>query len=194
MQTKLIELKHKLSLAIVCLVLELLVFTSVVYAPWSTLGTGYAVTSDYHGIDVWIGNPVNVTAGTLDTSLSQVTFKWNAPNGTEGVWIDTFTPLVTNTSKGTWNNGTEAIINYAWSVHTPDSLGDWGVKVLFQGPDGKTKENADEVVKIKATSFNAVPEVPFGTLAIIAIMFGALGLFALKKKHNFQTKIPSRNS
>lgn len=177
-----IKLKHRISLVIALLCLQLLVFVSVVYAPWSTLGTGYAVTSDYHGIDVWIGDPVNVTAGTLDANVYQVTFKWNAPNGTEGVWIDVFTPLVTNSSTGTWNNGTTATIRYAWSVHRPDSLGDWGVKVLFQGPDGRTKENADEVVKIKATSFNVVPEVPFGTVAILTAMLGAITLFAVKKK------------
>jgi len=178
----LIKLKHKVSLAITLLSLQLLIFVSVVYAPLETLGTGYAVTSDFHGIDVFLGTPVNVTALTLDSSIYQVTFKWNAPNGTEGVWIDVFTPLITNGSKGTWNNGTEAIIHYAWSVHAPDSLGDWGVKVLFQGPDGRTKENADEVVAIKATSFNAVPEVPFGTLAILAAMFGAVAIFAIKKR------------
>jgi hypothetical protein len=179
----LIELKHKLSIAIVSIGLQLLVFISVAYAPWSTLGTGYAVTSDYHGIDVIIGNPVNVTAGTLDPSIYQVTFKWNAPNGTEGVWIDVFTPLVTNGSKGRWgSSGVWVLIHYAWSVHTPDSIGDWGVKVLFQGPDGTTKENTDEVVSIKATSFNSVPEVPFGTLAILAAMFGAVTIFAIKRK------------
>jgi len=178
-----IKLKQKISLAVIFGTLQLLVLIGAVNAPWSTLGTGYAVTSDYHGTDVIIGNPVNVTAGTLDASIYQVTFKWNAPNGTEGVWIDTFSPLVTNGSKGTWgSSGAELLIHYAWSVHAPDSIGDWGVKVLFQGADGTTKENADEVVKIKATSFNTVPEVPFGTIAILAAMFGAIAIFAIKKK------------
>jgi len=159
----------------------LLLMINAVQAPLSTLGTGYAVTSDFHGIDVIIGNPVNVTALTLDSTINRITFKWNAPNGTEGVWIDTFTPLLID-GTGTWNNGTTATIRYAYSIHNPDSIGDWGVKVLFQGTNGKTKENMDEVVQIRATSFNAVPEVPLGTIAILMAMLGALGVFAIKKR------------
>jgi len=160
--------------------LILFILLPAVHAPLSTLGTGYAVDSDYHGVDVIIGNPVNVTAYTLDTTIYKVTFKWNAPNGTEGVWIDTF-PLL-NDGTGTWNNGTTATIRYAYSIHNPDSIGDWGVKVLFQGPGGKTKENLDEVVQIRATSFNAVPEVPLGTIMILIAMFGALGVLAMRKR------------
>jgi len=172
--------KHVLILALVAV--TLLVSVDAAYAPLSTLGTGYAVTSDYHGINVIIGNPVNVTALTLDSTINRITFKWNAPNGTEGVWIDVWdSPLLTD-GIGTWNNGTIATIRYAYSIHNPDSVGDWGVKVLFQGPRGKTKENMDEVVQIRATSFNAVPEVPLGTIAIAIAMFGALGLFAIKKR------------
>jgi len=177
----------KTKLVVFTLAFILLSLVPVAQAPLSTLGTGYAVTSDYHGTDVPIGNPVNVTALTLDPTIYQVVFKWNAPNGTEGVWIDTVTPLMTD-GTGTWNNGTTATIHYAYSIHNPDSLGDWGVKVLFQGPSGKTKENFDEVVKIKATSFNVVPEVPLGTIAILAAMFGALSIFALKKKRTVQIK------
>jgi len=179
--------KHVLILALVAV--TLLASVDAAYAPLSTLGTGYAVTSDYHGIDVMIGSPVNATALTLDSTINRITFKWNAPNGTEGVWIDVWDlPLLTD-GMGTWNNGTMATIRYAYSIHNPDSVGDWGVKVLFQGPNGKTKEGFDEVVQIKATSFNAVPEVPFGTVAILMAMLGALGVFAIKKR---RIAIPSK--
>jgi len=171
----------RLTLTYLVASIGLLLMIKAADAPLSTLGTGYAVTSDYHGIDLIVGTPVNVTALTLDSTITHVTFKWNAPNGTEGVWIDTITPLLTD-GTGTWNNGTTATIRYAYSIHNPDSIGDWGVKVLFQGPNGKTKENLDEVVQIRATSFNAVPEVPLGTIAILIAMLGALGVFAIKKR------------
>lgn len=35
----------------------------------------------------------------------------------------------------------------------------------------------------RATSFFAIPEVTIGTIAVVVAMFGALGLFAIKKKH-----------
>lgn len=170
------------TLTFIVVSIGLLLMINAVHAPLSTLGTGYAVTSDFHGIDVIIGNPVNVTALTLDPTINKVTFKWNAPNGTEGVWIDIWDWELKTDGTGTWNNGTTATIRYAFSIRNPDSIGDWGVKVVFQGPSGKTKENLDEVVKIKATSFNAVPEVPLGTIVILMAMLGALGVFAIKKR------------
>jgi len=160
---------------------------SVVYAPWQTLGTGYAVTTNYHGIDVFPGTPVTATAGTLDSSIVSVTFKWNAPNGTT-IWTDVVTPLWTNGTYGTWNNGTTALIHYANATHTLYLLPgepvpqDWGVQAFFQGPDGKPKAGVEDVIKIRAESFNVIPVVPFGTIAVTISMLAALGIFALKKK------------
>ena len=75
---------------------------SAVYAPWSTLGTGYAITSDYHGVDVFPGIPVTVTTGTLDASVVQVTFRWHMPNDTAR-WEETVA-VSTNTTTGQWNS------------------------------------------------------------------------------------------
>ncbi|MCK4933932.1 hypothetical protein KAS06_04605, partial [Candidatus Bathyarchaeota archaeon] len=98
-------MKHKITLIIIFLT-SFLVFVNVVYAPWSTLGTGYAITSDYHGIDVFPGIPITITAGTLDPSVTQVTFRWHMPNDTAR-WEVTV-PVSPNGTTGQWNNGTTA--------------------------------------------------------------------------------------
>lgn len=178
-----IQLKHKTSLAIVLLSFQLLVFVSVVYAPWHTLGTGYAVTTNYHGIDVLPGTTVTATAGTLDNSVVQVTFRWHRPPDGNGpvAWEDVV-PIWTNGTMGQWNNGTWTFIRYAQSAHVPDEVGDWGIQAFFQDSGGTDKAGLEDVVKIRAESFNAVPEIPLGTIGAAAAMLIALTFFALKKK------------
>jgi hypothetical protein len=153
---------------------------SCAYAPWSTLGTGYAITSSYHGIDVPLMATVTVTAGTLDPSVMQVTFRWHRPGDT--VVREVVVPVFTNGTTGQWNDGTTAPIRYAIDSFRPDLTGDWGVQAFFQDSAGKSACALDSVIKIKATSFNVIPEVPLGTAAILLSMLGALGVFAIKKK------------
>ena len=184
MQIKLIELKHKISLTVAMLVCILLISISAVNAPWSTLGTGYAITSNYHGVDIPPGTPVTITAGTLDSNVVKITFRWHEPpDGNGPVRWEVTVPIFTNCTTGQWNNGTPAEIRYAQDTQTPDVLGDWGVQAFFRDSTGKDKAGLTNVIKIKATSFNAVPEVPFGTLAILTAMFGAIAIFAMKRKH-----------
>lgn len=166
-------------------ILGILILSSAVYAPWSTLGTGYAITSNVHGIDVPPGTPVTVTAGTLDSNVMNVTFRWHEPPDGNGPvrWEDTV-PIFTDGTYGEWNNGTTAEIRYAENTHTlpPDVLGDWGVQAFFRDSTGKDKANLTNVIKTKATSFNAVPDVPYGTIGAAAVMLIALGLFVIKKR------------
>jgi hypothetical protein len=117
----------------------------------------YSVTSNYHGVDTPVGANVIVTATTSDSSITQVTFIWR--NGNGAVKFTDIVPI----SGGT-----------AQSTHQPDSIGDWGVQALFQGPDGKTREGVSLVVAIRATSFNVIPEIPLlGTAgASIAMVTG----------------------
>ena len=184
MQIKLIELKRKISLAVALLVCILLISVSVVNAPWSTLGTGYAITSNYHGVDVPPGNPVTVTAGTLDSNVVRITFRWHEPpDGNGPVRWEVIKLIFKNGTFEQWNNGTTAEIRYANDTQTPDVLGDWGVQAFFRDSTGKDRAGLTNVISIKATSFNAVPEVPFGTLAILTAMFGAIAIFAIKRKH-----------
>jgi len=173
-------LKSRFMVVVVSLVLGLLILPNAVSAPWSTLGTGYAIATNYHGIDVPLGTPVTATAGTLDPGVVNVTFRWHMPNDTARWEV---TKLVSqNGTKGKWNNGTEALIWYASDTQILDVLGDWGVQAFFRGPDGNDRANLTDVIKIKAESFNVVPQVPFGTIAAAVAMFVAFGLFIVKKK------------
>ena len=182
-----IKLKYKISLAVALLVCILLISVSVVNAPWSTLETGYAITSNYHGVDVLLGNPVTVTAGTLDSNVVRITFRWHFPN--ESIAREfTVSSLLTspypppNVPQEVIDYENSTTIWYAQDSMVPDVLGDWGVQAFFQDSEGKDRAGLEDVIKIKATSFNAVPEVPFGTLAILAAMFGAIAIFAVRKK------------
>lgn len=176
-------MKKKLMLVLMLTSISLFVSVAIVYAPWSTLGTGYAITSNYHGIEVPPGTPITVTAGTLDSNVVKITFRWHMPNDT--VRWEVTVPIFTNGTTGEWNDGTTALIRYAQDTQIPDVIGDWGVQAFFQDSTGKDRAGLKDVIKIKATSFNAVPEVPFGTIAIFIVMLGALSVFALKKKSRF---------
>lgn len=150
-----------------------------VYASWSTLGTGYAITSNYHEKDVPLLATVTVTAGTLDPLVTQVTFRWHRSDDT--LVREMTVPVFTNGTNGQWNNGATALVRYTIDSFRPDVPGDWGVQAFFRDSAGKNRADINNVIKIKATSFNVVPEVQFGTAAILLSMFGALGVFAIKR-------------
>lgn len=174
-------MKHKIILTLIFLS-SFLIFINLVYAPWSTLGTGYAITSNYHGIDVFPGTPITVTAGTLDQSVTQVTFRWHMPNDTAR-WEVTV-PVSPNGTTGQWNNGSTVPILYAQDTQVPDVIGDWGVQAFFQDSTGREKSGVDDVVKIRATSFNTIPEIPIiGTAGSIIAMLLGFKFFVTKKKH-----------
>lgn len=177
------KLKH--ALIIMLISISTLFLVNIAYAPWSTLGTGYAITSNYHGVDVLPGTPVIVTAGTLDANVVNVTFRWHMPNETAR-WEVTV-PVYTNGTTGQWNNGTTALIRYANNTQIPDVVGDWGVQAFFQDSTGKDKSGLKNVISIKATSFNTIPEIPLGTIAATATMIFALAFFMVKKKKTIRT-------
>lgn len=176
----------KTKLTVLALVFIVLILIPVAHAPWSTLGTGYAITTNYHGVDVPPGFPITVTAGTLDSRVVNVTFRWHAPPDGDGpIEREVVVPVAPNGTEGKWNNGTEVPILYAQDIFAPDpdELGDWGIQAFFQDSEGTDRANLTDVIKIKAVSVNVVPEVPYGTIAILVAMFGALTIFAIKKKH-----------
>jgi len=159
--------------------------TTITYAP---PGHQYIATSNYHGVDVPVYTPVTVTARTDDPSVAQVTFRWHeSPDGNgpvkweeiELIQEDGFNPLgkdVDASSSG------EDLPFYAMNTHAPDTLGDWGVQVFFQGSDGKLKSGIDSVIMIRATSFNATPEIPLGTIGAATVMVLALAFYMMKQK------------
>jgi hypothetical protein len=136
---------------------------TVVHAPPTYT---YEATSNYHGIDTPLYANVIVTASTTDPSIFQVTFLWK--DAAENIMFTDVVPI----SGGS-----------AQSTHQPDSIGDWGVQTFFQGPDGKTKEGVELVIKTRATSFNVIPEIPLiGTAGASIAMIGGLA-FKLKRKN-----------
>lgn len=117
----------------------------------------YKATSNYHGVDVPFGATVIVTATTNDPSVTRVTFIWKNANE-DPIFTE---PVVI--SGGT-----------AQSSQRPNSLGEWGVQTFFQGSGGTTKGGNELTIKIRATSFNVIPEIPLlGTAgASIAMILG----------------------
>jgi len=186
--------------------LLILASVSIAEAQWDALSSGYAVTTNYHGKIVPIGLLVTAIAGTNDSTVKTVEFIWHFPNGTvcaDIPGIPVFGPYKTpkvppgvpeeivdwaglRDGSGDPGHFPQVDVWYANNTQRPDVIGDWGVQAVFH--DGVLSahhirgKNSDTVA-IRATSFNTVPEVPFGTIAILLGWFGVLGIFALRKKH-----------
>ncbi|MBN1244245.1 hypothetical protein JXA31_01465 [Candidatus Bathyarchaeota archaeon] len=140
-----------------------------------SLESGYAVTSNYHGIDVPSGAKVVVTAMTTDWSVDKVTFIWKNPAG----------QVVFSETKQVYTNGTKyagKLIRYANSTFEPNAFGDWGVQAKFLDVHRICRCIWTEKVAKRATSFNVIPEVPIiGTAgASIAMLLGLT--YKLKRK------------
>lgn len=171
---------------------------NLVRAQWDALGSGYAVTTNRHGVDVPIGASVTAWAGTNDTQVQTVEFRWLRPDGSVfgNPNVPVFGPFVTPAVPAgvpqeivDWANRYPGFsVLYASNTQTPDALGDWGVQAFFHDPTNSVRSlrgrNSD-IIAIRATSFNAVPEMPLGTMVILLSMFGALSVFALRKKKIF---------
>lgn len=141
-----------------------------------SLQSGYYVTNNYHGIDTQLNAPVQVTAYTTDFTVSQVTFIWRNAAGKEK-WTDVVT-VYTDTTFNGYN-----VRKFVAPTHAPDSIGDWGVQAVFQGPDGREVANLEDVLAIRATSFNVIPEIPLiGTAGATLAMFAGL-TYKLKRKN-----------
>lgn len=159
---------------------------------WSPIKeTGYAVTSNWFGIDVPLYENVVATAGTTDPDVIKVEFIWHDP-GDNPVWDENVTVSGPLTAPDvppnvpdevvTWATGNPGVKYwYAQSTHSPDVLGDWGVQAIFHNAT-KPKGNSQVNIVIRSTSINVIPEVPLGTIGVIIAMFGAFGLFAIRKR------------
>jgi hypothetical protein len=161
---------------------------AVVYAssPPITLSDGYEIITNYHGVDVMVGTPVTAIAMTIDPAVTQVTFLWKNP-GSATMYTDVV-PVYTNGTTGSGSvkgtSYTDVLVKFANATEIPDEIGDWGVQALFQDSGGKTIEGVENVLAIRARSFNVIPEIPvIGTLgASIAMVAG----FAYKMKRKPQ--------
>jgi hypothetical protein len=189
----------KLQYAVVSILLAsllLLAGINLADAQWNALGTGYAVTTNWHGEDVPIGMSVLAIAGTTDIQVEYVNITWLDPDGNP-IWEDkvaVFGPYETPDYPAgvpeeiiDWASDNPGInVWYANATRIPYALGDWGVQARFidyTNPVRSLRGRNTDIIKMRATSFNVVPEVPFGTIAILLGWFGVLGIFALRKKH-----------
>lgn len=159
----------------------LILFTSVAYATFDWTGTsinsGYAITTDWHGMEVPLGEEVTAWAGTTNLSIIEVKFRWLRPNGTVAWWDN-----VTSYTEESWE---DLYVREFNATREPDEIDDWGVQAIFYDTEGHGRgpvPDQPEKMAIRARSFFAIPEVPIGTIAVVVAMFGALGFFALRRK------------
>ena len=151
----------------------------------NALDSGYAITRwPWDGGDIFPGTTVQVRACTTEPphpEATEVVFRWNRPDGSH---YDVG-PKPLTLSGDTWDGKP---IWDAYDTQTLFMIGDWGVQALFCDEDGKLQgPNPYPIENIKAISYHAIPEVPFGTIATILSMLGALSVFAIVKR---KTAIP----
>ena len=175
-------------LAAAILVCAVSLCISISYAQKS-LASGYQITTDHHGIGVLIGETVTAWADTTNLTTAEVNFTW--------IFEDSETKReVTVTSYITWFTGEDGWPEQPGVTHGTevrrfidsygpfelDEIGDWAVKAKFINSYGQTWASDNDSFPVRATSFHVIPEVPLGTIAIILTMFGAIGLFAIRKR------------
>jgi len=175
-------------LAAAILVCAVSLCISISYAQKS-LASGYQITTDHHGIGVLIGETVTAWADTTNLTTTKVNFTW--------IFEDSETKReVTVTSYITWFTGEDGWPEQPGVTHGTevrrfidsygpfelDEIGDWAVKAKFINSYGQTWASDNDSFPVRATSFHVIPEVPLGTIAIILTMFGAIGLFAIRKR------------
>lgn len=175
---------------------------NIAQAQWNALSSGYAVTTDWHGTDMPIGEEVTAYAGTNDTEVEEVEFEWLDPVGNP---FSRPEDLITSL-QGPFSAPEEypagvpqEILDWAedhpdveiyLAVSTPfepDVIGDWAVKALFldhSEPVKNLRGRNTDIIACRATSFNVVSEVPFGTIVIFMSMLGTLGIFTLKRRNS----------
>jgi len=180
--------------ALAILLSSLLVLASVdtAQAQWDDMDSGYAVTTEYgHSITAW--------AGTTDSSVETVEFKWVDPNDNT-VWNPTKAVLGPYVNPNTPPDAPQEIISwankypgktvwYAIDREEPIVVGNWLVECIFR---------VRELIRGRCyhrwwwpTPCNVVPEVPFGTIGILLSMFGVLGTFIIKRKRSLFIGVPT---
>jgi len=163
----------------------------VVKAQWSAINSGYAVTTNYHGITVNIGSPITATAGTTNLNVLQVEFLWMDPG--KNIHRDVTVSLL-EVSRTTypwpgpindeiiqWCDSQSSTLHYKFAQDTLpgellDEAGDWTVQAHFLNTGEKPED------RIRATSWMSIPEAPLGTITILLGMFGALSLYLTTKR------------
>ena len=154
----------------------------------NALNSGYAITRwPWDGGELYAGENATVRAATTEPphpEATHVVFRWNQPNDSH---FDIGPIPLTNDSGDTWDGKP---VWDAYDTQTLSMMGDWGVQALFCDEEGKLQgPNPHPVVAIRAISWHVIPEVPFGIIATVLCMLGALGVFAIVKKENNYPKV-----
>ena len=142
----------------------------------NSLNSGYAITRwPWDGGDIPVGEDATVRACTTNASVNYVTFLWKF----DDELITSITkPITLSDPEDTWDGKK---IYDAYDTQTLNIIGDqWGVQAIFH-TDEHDYMPPDKVA-IRAISWHVTPEVPFGTIATMIIMLGALGVFAITRK------------
>jgi hypothetical protein len=171
-------------------------------AQWSEINSGYAVTTNWHGKEVPIGQSVTAWAGTTNSSVYQVEFKWKNETGyvvhdvnvTKANMVNYTTPdyppdapqEIIDWAKNRRN--ADITIFYATNTQIPNSTGNWSVQVFFYAPGGHLIGQGTDIVAIRATSFNVIPDIPvLGSAGALTAMLLSLGLFLYRKRASTKT-------
>lgn len=164
-------------------ILMTVALTNVTFASWTTLETGFAVTSNKSGPSQQ-GNPITITAGTLDDYVELITIRWYAPGENSEVVHEDMLTVFTNGTIGMYADGTSAEIKYAQSTYSPNIHGEWTIKAIFHNAKGGNNV-ADFSLPLDIQQnmpVFVVPETPLGTVGIISAIALALGLFVIRNK------------
>ncbi len=146
----------------------------------NALGSGYGIGRwPYSSGDVPLGSSVQVRVATTDPNITHVVLLWKAND----VTIYTTGKLPMTDSGDTWGS---LPINDTLNAQVLSVAGDWGVQAYFydnwDAPFENSKYSTDKVA-IRAISFhpNVIPEIPYGTIATLITMMGALYVFYIKR-------------
>ena len=143
----------------------------------NALSSGYAITRWPTGSgDVFVGTNVSVRAVTTNLTATHVRIRWIRPNGSIAKNV-----LIPLEDKGNNYSDAPVIEGWDWYILDAPDIGDtsWGVQAIFlfsgKNPGGPTNE---PFIAIKAISYHAaIPEVPYGVITSLVVMFGAFGVF-----------------
>ena len=142
----------------------------------NALNSGYAITRwPWDGGEVLPGDDATVRACTTKTEAVEVVFRWHRPDGSS---FDVG-PVPLTLSSDTWDGQP---IYDASDTQTLYMVGDWGVQALFLDEEGKLQgPNPYPIIKIKATSWHVIPELPLGTILALAACFSAAAVLKARR-------------
>ena len=170
----------QVSISLTTSLILFLAFGSCVRAEsWNALASGYAATTDCHGVDVPLGTPTVATAGTTDETVGldgHVVFLWRFEPNDTAIFTSVIKLLESNgTTYYDANRKEHLTVYYADDTQVLTVEGDWGVQAFFYDTEGQLRGDSG-IIKIRATSVVIVPEV-LSPLLVAAALSGLSALW-----------------